>query len=73
MKREVPPILSSNRETSVLMNATRDWAAIWAAIAGPRPVAENIMTEMLVITFIGIRMADRMMAPSGTDIPETLP
>ena len=73
MKREVPPILSSNREISVLMNATRDWAVIWAAIAYPRPVAENIVTERLVITRIGIRVADRMMAPSGTDTPETLP
>ena len=50
----------------VLRNVTMDWIASCAAMASPRPVTENIMTEMLVIARIGIRATDSTIAARGT-------
>jgi hypothetical protein len=36
-------------------------------MARPRPVTENIMTEMFVIARIGIRATDSAIAASGMD------
>jgi hypothetical protein len=62
MNSDVPSIPNANRATKVLRNTTMDWIAICAAMATPRPVTENILTEMLVIALIGIRAADRAIA-----------
>ena len=61
---EVPPELNPNRAMRVLRNMTRDWIAIWMAMAGPRPETENTVTEMFVMARIGMRTADSTIAAS---------
>jgi hypothetical protein len=58
-------MFNSNRAARVLRNITSDCIATCAAMARARPVTENIMPEMLVITRMGIKAADRAIAVSG--------